>query len=296
MAIGRVTQSMMVRQSLNAIETNSSRLAQSQEQLSTGRRLNRPSDSPTDTIAAMRVRGEQAALAQHKRNAEDGLGWLNQIDGALSSITTQVRRARDLALQGANEGMSSTAAREALAVEVDQLRESLMATANTQYLGRPVFGGITAGSTAYDANGDWVGQSAPVNRTVANGVTIAVNVNGPDVFGVDGSSLFDELESLSNSLRAGDTAGIRTGIDALSARQDTILTTHAGVGIRASRIEQVLTEATSSDLSLTARLSDLEDADLIKAAIDVKLQEVAYQSALATSSRVLSTSLLDYLR
>lgn len=296
MAIGRVTQNMMVRQSLSAIETNASRLAQSQEQLSTGRRLNRPSDSPGDTIAAMRVRGEQAALAQHTRNAEDGLGWLNQLDGALSSITSQVRRARDLALQGANEGMSSASAREALAVEVDQLRESLIATANSQYLGRPVFGGITAGASAYDASGAWVGQAGAVNRTIGNGVSIAVNVNGPDVFGVDGASLFDELESLSNSLRAGDTAGIQTSITELNTRQDSIITTQAGVGIRAKRVEQVLTDATSSDLSLTSRLSDLEDADLIKAAIDVKLQEVAYQSALATSARVLSNSLLDYLR
>ncbi|CAM3442351.1 flagellar hook-associated protein FlgL [Nocardioides dubius] len=296
MAIGRVTQNMMVRQSLSAIETNASRLAQSQEQLSTGRRLNRPSDSPGDTIAAMRVRGEQAALAQHTRNAEDGMGWLNQLDGALSSITSQVRRARDLALQGANEGMSSASAREALAVEVDQLRESLIATANSQYLGRPVFGGITAGASAYDASGAWVGQAGAVNRTIGNGVSIAVNVNGPDVFGVDGASLFDELESLSNSLRAGDTAGIQTSITELNTRQDAIITTQAGVGIRAKRVEQVLTDATSSDLSLTSRLSDLEDADLIKAAIDVKLQEVAYQSALATSARVLSNSLLDYLR
>lgn len=296
MAIGRVTQNMMVRQSLSAIETNASRLAQSQEQLSTGRRLNRPSDSPGDTIAAMRVRGEQAALAQHTRNAEDGMGWLNQLDGALSSITSQVRRARDLALQGANEGMSSASAREALAVEVDQLRESLIATANSQYLGRPVFGGITAGASAYDASGVWVGQAGAVNRTIGNGVSIAVNVNGPDVFGVDGASLFDELESLSNSLRAGDTAGIQTSITELNTRQDAIITTQAGVGIRAKRVEQVLTDATSSDLSLTSRLSDLEDADLIKAAIDVKLQEVAYQSALATSARVLSNSLLDYLR
>ncbi|MFS3127077.1 flagellar hook-associated protein FlgL [Nocardioides sp. Bht2] len=296
MAIGRVTQNMMVRSSMAAIETNASRLAESQERLSTGRKLNRPSDSPTDTIAAMRVRAEKAELAQHTRNAEDGLGWLNQLDGAFSSITTQVRRARDLALQGANEGMSSAAAREALAVEVDQLRESLKSAANTQYLGRPVFGGVTAGSQAYDANGDWIGEAGAVNRTIGNGVVIAVNVNGPDVFGVDGASLFDELESLSNSLRAGDSTGIRGSIDALNAREQKIVTTHADVGIRAGRLEGVLTQATSSELTLTARLSDLEDADLIKSAIDVKLQEVAYQSALASSSRILSVSLLDYLR
>lgn len=296
MAIGRVTQNMMVNQSLNAIGANSARLAASQEQLATGRRLNRPSDSPTDTIAAMRVRSEQAQLAQHTRNAEDGLGWLGQIDSTLSSMTTQVRRARDLALQGANAGTASPAAREALAVEVEQLRSSLLANANTTYLGRPVFGGITAGSVAYAPDGSWAGEAASVDRVIAPGVSVSVNLNGTDVFGPDGDSLFDDLETLANSLRSGDLTAIRGGIDTLGGRLDALTTAQADAGIRAKRLEQVVSDATGSALTLTARLSDLEDADLVKTAIDVKLFEVSYQAALATSSRVLSTSLMDYLR
>ncbi len=296
MSISRVTQNMMVRQSMTAIETNASRLAAKQEELSTGRRLNRPSDSPTDAIAAMRVRTETAELKQHARNAEDGLGWLNQLDTSLSSMTEQVRRARDLALQGATDGVLNAAGRDALAIEVDQLRDSLISLANTDYLGRPVFGGITAGTVAYDANGDWAGTAASVTRTVGPGVKVQVNVNGPDVLGPTGNSLFDDLTALSGALRAADTVGVQTGLSALAGRLDTLTTTLADVGIRAKRLEGVVAEATNKELTLVSRLSDLEDADLVRTAIDVKLAEVAHQSALATSARVLSTSLLDYLR
>src|SRR3546814_3564601 len=153
MALGRVTQNMMVRQSLTAIETNSSRAAKLQEQLASGRRLNRPSDSPTDTIAAMRVRAEAAANKQFAANAQDGIGWLGQLDTTLASMTSQVRRARELALTGANDGAMSPASREALAVEVDQIRESLITPANTDYLGPPVFSGVPAGSRAHQADG-----------------------------------------------------------------------------------------------------------------------------------------------
>ncbi len=296
MAITRVTQNMMVRQSLTSIETNASRLAAKQEELSTGRRLNRASDSPSEAIAAMRVRAESAELKQHARNADDGLGWLNQLDSSLTSMTDQVRRARDLALQGANDGSMSQAGRDALAVEVDQLRESLISVANTDFLGRPVFGGVTAGADAYDANGVWIGTAAAVNRTVAPGVQVQVNVNGPDVFGPTGASLFDDLAALSTALLTGNTAGVRTGIEALNGRLDTLTTTQADVGIRAKRLEGVLSDAVSKELTLTTRLSDLEDADLVRSALDVKLAEVAHQAALATSARVLSVSLMDFLR
>ncbi|NYG58698.1 flagellar hook-associated protein 3 FlgL [Nocardioides daedukensis] len=296
MALGRVTQNMMVRQSLTAIETNSSRAAKLQEQLASGRRLNRPSDSPTDTIEAMRVRAEAAANKQFAANAQDGIGWLGQLDTTLASMTSQVRRARELALTGANEGAMSPASREALAVEVDQIRESLITQANTDYLGRPVFGGVTAGSKAYDADGTYIGTPAAVNRTVADGVSVRVDVDGLAVFGTAGDSLFDDLAALSSALRAGDGDEIRAGIDILAGRMTDLTNTQVDVGIRQKRLDDVLASSVDTELTLTARLSDLEDVDLVKTAIDVKLADVAYQASLASSARVLSTSLMDYLR
>ena len=138
MAIQRVTQNMLTHRSVGALQTGLSRLARLQEQMSTGRILNRPSDSPTDTTSAMRIRSSMADVKQYGRNANDGNGWLAQIDSALTSFNDQVLRARDLALQGANEGGMGPTAREALAAEVDQIRGGLIDTANTS--GRPAHG------------------------------------------------------------------------------------------------------------------------------------------------------------
>ena len=116
----RVTQTMMSQRSLTSLQGGLARLAEVQEKLSTGRILNRPSDSPTDTTAAMRLRSSLASAQQHGRNAQDGMGWLSQADTTLQSMAAQVRRTRDLALQGANQGALPQSAREALAVEVDR--------------------------------------------------------------------------------------------------------------------------------------------------------------------------------
>lgn len=296
MAITRVTQNMMTSRSLNSLQLSLNRLARVQEQVSTGRVLNRPSDSPTDTTAAMRIRASLADQRQYARNAQDGLGWLGQIDATLTSVTDQVRRARDLALQGANSGSMSTQAREALATEVEQIREGMLASANTTYLGRPVFGGITAGSQAYDASGTFVGVAGVVSRTVADGSVVAVNVDATAAFGPAGGDVFADLDALALALRTGDDAGILTGIGALSDGLDRVTATLADVGTRALRVERAALAAGDKELALTTSLSELENTDLPRAMVDLQMQEVAYQAALASTARVMQPSLLDFLR
>lgn len=296
MTITRVTQNMMMNQSQLALQTGLSRLAKTQEQLTTGRVLNRPSDSPTDTTSAMRMRASLAEQAQYKRNAQDGLGWLGTIDTELQSQLSQLRRASDIAIQGANATSSSVQVREALAIEVDQIRASLLTGANTSYLGRPVFGGLTAGTAAYDGAGGFVGTAGPVSRTVGKGVQVQVNVDGPDVFGPPGADLFKNLEDLSNALRAGDSAGVQTSIGALAGDQTRITTALAEVGTRYNRLEQAVQKTMDTELSLSSTLSEVENVDLATATLDLGMHEVAYKAALASTARLIQPSLVDFLR
>lgn len=302
MTLTRVTQNMMMERSAGSLQSALGRLAKTQEQLSTGRILNRPSDSPSDTSSAMRVRSGLADNAQYLRNAEDGLGWLNQIDQTLSSSIFQVRRARYLALQGVN-GATGTQAREALATEVDQIREGLIAAANTTYLDRPVFGGVTAGDRAYNEDGTYAGTAGAVQRTVADGVTVQVNAAADAVFGPDpddpaGQTVFADLADLAAALRSpsADTAAIQTGIERMQVAMDRMTTAFADVGTRANRLERAVESAKDAELSLTTTLTGLENVDLPRAMVDLQMQEVAYQASLATTARVMQPSLLDFLR
>ena len=296
MTIGRVTQRMLTEGSLDNLQRGLGRLAKVQEHLSTGRVLNRPSDSPTGTTTAMRLRGSLADQAQFARNAQDGIGWLTQIDGTLGSVGGTVRRARDLALQGANEGSVGQVARDALAIEVEGLRQELLSQANTTYLDRPVFGGVTPGSRAYDATGTYVGTVGDVNRRIADGVVVKVDVDGPTVFGSGPASVFAELDALATALRAGDQAGISGSVAALNARMDTVTAARTAAGTRFQRLEQAEAAAADAELSLKNHLSTVENADLAQSAVELQLQEVAYQAALAATSRVIQPSLLDFLR
>ena len=298
MAIVRMTQTMMSQQAMTGMQTGLNRLAKVQEQLSTGRIINRPSDDPTGATSAMRMRTSVADQKQFVRNGEDALGWLNQIDASHADANNQVRRARELGLQGLS-GAAGQEARDALATELDQIRAGLVSTANSSYLDRPVFGGVTSGPVAYTPAGTYA--PAPVVtdgvlRTVADGATVRVDLEGPDAFGADGDSVFDHLAELAAALRSGVGADISAANAKLDADSKRLIDKMADIGARTNRVEYALTSATDASLRLTSSLSEIENTDMVKATVDLQLQEVAYQAALGATSRVIQPSLLDFLR
>jgi len=297
-----MTQSMMSHQAMGGMQLGLNRLAKVQEQLATGRIINRPSDDPTGATSAMRIRTSMAAQEQFTRNGEDAMGWLNQLDASLSDATDQVRRPRELAGQ-ATSGAVGQPPRDALAAEVDQIRDGLMATANASFLDRPVFGGVTAGKVAYEKDGAGNITYAPtatatqgVLRTVADGAVVRVDMEGPDAFGPDGDSVFDHLAALSAALRSGDAAGVTAAADALDLDGKQIINSQAEIGARTNRVEYSLTAASDASLRLKSSLSEIENTDMVKATVDLQLQTVAYQAALGATAKVMQPSLMDFLR
>lgn len=295
MAMIRVTQNMVTNRSLTSLQAGLDRLAQTQEKLSTGKNLNRPSDSPTDATTSMKIRVQLAETQQHVRNAQNGLGWLDVTDTTLSGMADNLRRVSELALQGANASITGTTS-AALATEVAQIREGLLAQANTTYLDRPIFGGVTSGTQAFDATGTYVGADAPVQRSVADGVKVRIDVSGTTVVGPNGANLFDDLAALESALRLGDKAAIQAGIAAITDRQRAVSDAQAAVGASYNRVDAAERKGQDALVTLRSALSEVEDTDLPKAMVDLQMHEVAYQAALASTARVMQPSLVDFLR
>src|SRR4051812_34166799 len=176
----RVTERSIATSVLAGLQGNITRVGITQNKLSTGKEIQRPSDSPTGTVSAMQFRSGIATTNQYARNADDGSAWLNTADTALTTISTQLNKISDLVLQGVSNGTGGEQqAREALAAELDQIRGTVLGSANSQYLGRPVFGGTTSGDLAYDENGDYVGDDGQVMRTVGENAKVRVDTAGP---------------------------------------------------------------------------------------------------------------------
>jgi flagellar hook-associated protein 3 FlgL len=290
----RITQRLIVQHSMASLQTGLGRLANSQEKLSTGRLINRPSDSPTGTNEAMRLRAQLSADTQHARNAQDGLAYMGQVDSTLSTMLDNVRRARNLLVQGASTGSTGPEAREALAQELTQIREALLSLANTSHLGRPIFGGTTGSAAAYGSTG-FIGDEHPVHRTVDNGVSVRIDVNGPEAFGPKGADLFAVLTKAIDDLQ-NNPAAIGGNLDPLDAVTERMKTALTGIGARYARIEAAAARVDQVTLTNKAALSEVENVDVAEAIMDLQMQEVAYQAALGATARVLQPSLIDFLR
>jgi flagellar hook-associated protein 3 FlgL len=291
----RITQQTIAARTYANLQSSLERSARLQDRLSSGRQLSSPSDAPGQSASAMQLRTSLRATEQYVRNADDAGGWLAAADTALRGVTEALQRARDLAVQGANTGTAAPSARQALADEVQELRETVLGLANTTYLGRPVFGGTVAGPTAFDATGAHVGDAGTVLRRVGPNAQVRVDVDGPSVFGNGPGSVFDVLDRLATDLVA-SPAAVPASIDAIDAALSSVLAGASHVGARTNRVETMKQLSEDQVISARRHLSEVEDVDLPATIVDLQLQEVAYQAALGATARVLQPSLLDFLR
>ena len=290
----RITQSTVSRRVMENLQNNLSRLGKLQGQISSLKVLQRPSDSPVAAVSALRLRGDLARNEQVSRNIDDALGWLGTADNTLTVIVEQIQRVRELAVTGRNAPLDA-AAREGLAMEVEKIRETIVGLANTRYGDRPVFGGTVSGSIAYDPTASFVGNATAIERTVAPGVRVQVNVTGEDVFGPTGNDLFVQLSQIANALRTAPSQ-LDTLVATFDTSTRTIQSNLAEVGARYKRVETMKDRNDVGALTMKQDLSAVEDVDLAKAVMDLQMQETAYQAALQATARVIQPSLVDFLR
>ena len=304
--INRVTQQTVQRSTLANMQVNLGRMSDLQARMSSGKVITKPSDDPGGTAKAMQLRAEKRATEQFARNADDGLAWLSTIDTALTSSVSALRNARDLTVRGANGGALNAGARHAIAADIEGVRNSLLAEANSTYLGRSVFAGTSNKGVAYEVTPAappatttptyaWTGTAgAPVERRLAQDATVRVDSDGTAVFGTGDQSVFALLDTIAAGLRAGtDVGGYLTDLD---AHLDTMIGGLSSVGTRYNQVTVAQSGLASSVLELKSQLSAIEDIDLAEVIVELQMQEVAYQGALGATARVLQPTLMEFLR
>ncbi|MCZ2804185.1 flagellar hook-associated protein FlgL [Modestobacter sp. VKM Ac-2983] len=302
----RITQRSLAVTALQGLNRNQEAIAKLQAQLTSGKTINKPSDDPTGTNAAMQTRQELAGAAQYARNINDGIGLLDATDSALQNMIKQVQNVRAKTVAGLNDGALSGPSRAAYQTEVAGIRESLLGLANTTVQGVPVFGGVTSGSTAYDVtSGAYQGFGGttvppvpviPVNRQVSDADTIRVDLTGPEAFGDPATGdLFSVVQSIATDL-VDDPAALAGHLEDLDAVLNRMLTAAADIGTRTNRIETAQQVNKDLQLSLTSRSSVIENVDLPKTIMNLQMQQVGYEAALGATAKAIQPTLLDFLR
>ncbi|VXB64189.1 flagellar hook-associated protein FlgL [Citricoccus sp. K5] len=298
--MNRVTSSMTAAAMRANLQDSAKTLAELQTKAASRQAISRPSDDPAGARTAMTARAEIARSTQYERNLQNADTWMQSIDSALQSGLDIMTRIQDLTLAAAN-GTVNQAGRDASAAEVDQLRTELLSLANTQILGRNVFAGTSAENLAYTQGApgsvpQWTGsETGTVERRISDSSTIRVDVPGPEAFGAGGSSVFAVLDQLSENLRT-PGASLSADISALKSSRQGMSDALTASGARHATVGRTLEAVRTQLTELEATRTSTEEADLAESAVELQMQQLNYQAALAVSAQALQTSLLDYLR
>ncbi len=296
--MNRVTNTTASRAMLANINKNARTLTDAQVRIASGKQVQRPSDGPAQVLSALDYRTQIRRNEQLSRNALDARAWLDNADSALTHSVERLNQARTLVV-GAVNAASDEQSRQAYAAEIRAIREELLATANTQYLGRPIFSGTSDTSVAYAPDGTYQGNAGEVQRSVAPDVSVRVNRTGPEVFGLatdpDGD-VFAVLDGIATALETGDLATASAGLTRITTATDRIERAQVEMGARSKQIEEIGFRNADIDVELKAALAEVEDVDIAEALIEVRVQEMAYQAALQVTAKVIQPTLLDFLR
>lgn len=292
--LNRVTNAGLGDTAQRTLQNAMQRLATAQDKASSLKQISRPSDDPLAAAEAMAVRSEQRANIQFDRNAQDAAGWLTSIDGAFGTATTALHKIRDLTVLGANDGALNQANKDAIAIELESLRDTLLGAANTRHMGRNVFAGTSDSPMAVGANYALPQGSASVERRIGATTTIRVDADGAAAFGSGTASVFALVDDIIKDLKNGTNISARIG--EVDTHLKSVLAAQAETGVRHATVLMAERSLLDDSVALEARRSSIEDYDLGTAALELKMQEVAYQAALSAAAKTLQPSLMDFLR
>lgn len=276
------------------------RVQRLQGQLASQSRIDKLSDDPVGAATGMRLRAQEAGLASYRRSAEDATAVLGTTDQALQEASRLLREARSLAVSGVN-GAHDAIGRAAIADQIAGLREDLGRVANTQHLGRAVFGGHRAAavsSTGTPPTYSYAGDSGTVSRQVSPAVTLGVNVDGRAVFGLGGPdpSVFQVLTDLEAAVRTGNGPATQSAQAALAVRTGAVSTALGQVGAMQNRVQAATEQGETVLESLVEQRSAIEDVDLAATIIRLRAAENGYEAALGAVARADLPSLANFLR
>ncbi len=316
----RITTLMTAQTMLGNLNQQLNTLQSTQQELSSGKKINQPSDDPSGMGLSLQLNNELAGLTQYASNVTDGTGWSQASSTALSDINNVVQRVRELVVQSASS-TNNASDLSASATEVNQLIDEVKQDANTQYNGQYIFSGASGASlqpyqTGQSASDSYAGGTGPVYREVGPSTSVQVDVDssltsasaaggissllgsGQTVAGQPGGDglLLNTLRNIANDMQSANTNALgNADLTALDSNAGALQQMEATVGATQDRLQLASTRIQDLQDSDTTVLSNTQDADMATAEINYSTQQAAYEAALKAGANIVQESLVNFL-
>ena len=309
----RVTNSTIYDRITTQLAQQQTRLALTQEKLTTGRNFLRPSDAPDQVAALDRLESSVRETEQFTGNVERIKDKLNFQELSINSIHEELIRAKELLIQGANGTMDANL-RLSMAIELESIYESVAAIGNQKDIdGSYLFGGYKQDGPPFDVNANPLDPNIGFNGMykgddevqvigIDRSYKLSVGMPGSQLFsGFEDSSgnktdLFSSLKKAINALKSNDLSEIQNSIDAVGNASTHVNIKLTQIGSRMKVVENQLTVLSDRSATLESTISQVEDLDYVSAITDLKNQSLALQAGQQSFAQISNLSLFNYIR
>ncbi|SEQ25315.1 flagellar hook-associated protein FlgL [Piscibacillus halophilus] len=293
----RITQNMMNNSMLNNLRNNYAQMDRYMEQLSTGKKINRPSDDPIVAMRGIDYRSELTKVKQYERNMSELHNWMDTSDESLNQAGQALNRVREIMVQASNDTYEENQ-RGNMAKEVNEIRNHLIDLANTKVNNKYIFNGTNTTEPRFSKEGELLEDPKNDNGVmieVSEGIQIRANINPSNAFSEE---LFDELNNIVSDLENPDASGddFDEYLTIIDDQMNELLNERADLGARMNRVDLIENRLSQQEISTSKIMSENEDAHMEEVIMHLKMQESIYRASLAGGARIIQPSLLDFLR
>ncbi|AUU84956.1 MULTISPECIES: flagellar hook-associated protein FlgL [Leclercia] len=313
----RISTQMMYQQNMRGITDSQSKWLSYGEQMSTGKRVNRPSDDPIAASQAVVLSQAQAQNSQYTLARSFASQRVGLEESVLGQVTTALQSAQDKIVYAGNGSLSDND-RSSIATDLQGIRDQLLNLANsTDGNGRYIFAGYKTDAPAFDqATGKYDGGDTPIRQQVDSARNMQISHTGLEVFESftsnaapepDGSApeknLFKILDNVIAALKtpvSGDqgksdqlTLDIDKANRGLRNSLDNVLTVRADLGTKLTELDALDTLGSDRALGQTQQMSDLVDVDWNSAISSYVMQQAALQASYKAFSDMQGMSLFQ---
>lgn len=303
----RISTNTMYQLGISKINTLQAEQVKLQQQISTGRRIESPSDDPVAAARALEVSYAQGVNAKYADTRQAAQLKLNTLESSLTTVTNLLVSAQS-SLIAAGNGTYSDQERGFIGSELNGSLEMLIGLANTKdSSGNYLYAGYQTSTMPFVANAGgatYAGDSNQQLLQVDSQRQMAVGFSGDSIFQAGGNDVFATLSNIVTLLntpittpaeQAAFATGLSTAIGNMQVSVDNILNVRADIGSKLHEIDALDLSGSDRDLQYSKSLSELQDLDYATALSDLAKQQTIMEAAQKSFVSTTSLSLFKYI-
>jgi flagellar hook-associated protein 3 FlgL len=268
-------------------------------QLSSGRRVNQPSDDPAAAAVLVENRDRATFNARYLANLDSLQGQFQTADSTINSVVLALQRAVTLGVEGAN-GTLSDQDRAAITGELQGIQDQLVSLSNTSFQGRYLFSGTVTATPPFAKDNTvasgvrYDGNNAINTVQIGDGYRMAANQPGSQLFIAPGHDMFQGMTDLIQAMQS--NTGFSAAISSVRDSLDHLSGQRVFYGNAMNQGQSQSNYLGTAKLQLSQQENSLAGADIEAAASHLVNAQNSTNATLAALGRISQLSLFDYLK